>query len=88
MARHFNHRWKQTACLSQDSFAYIEVYNTRPLSLTIEVLLIKFFLFIDHWSNHLLQSGQRFQAIEFMDWRVPEKLDIFRSFLFYGHEVL
>ena len=22
MARHFNHRWKQTACLSQDLFAY------------------------------------------------------------------
>ena len=66
----------------------MKVYNTRPVSLTIEVLLINFVLFIDHWSNHLFQSNQRFQAIEFVDWRVPEKLDIFRSFLFYGHEVL
>ena len=88
LARHFNHRWKQTACSSQDTLAYIKVYNTRPVSLTIEVLLVNFVLFIDHWSNHLFQSSQPFQAIEFFDWRVPEKLDIFRSFLFYWHEML
>ena len=37
-------------------------------------------------SNPLFQSNQRFQAIEFMDRPVPEKLDM--GFLFYGHEVL
>ena len=38
-------------------------------------------------SNVLLfQSNQRFQAIEFVDRHVPEKLDM--RFLFYEHEVL
>ena len=54
--------------------------------LNLEVLLIKIIVFFDHWSNHLFQSNQRFQAIEFMDRPVPEKLD--KGFLFYGHEVL
>ena len=31
-----------------------------------------------HWSIHLFQSNQNFQAIEFVDCTVPEKLDIFR----------
>ena len=66
----------------------MKVYNTRPVSLTIELLHIKIVLFFDHWSNHLFQSNQRFQAKEFVDRPVPEKLDIFRSVLFYGHEVL
>ena len=48
----------------------MKVYNTRPVSLTIEVLLIKIFI-------HLLQSNQPFQAIEFMDRPVSEKLYIF-----------
>ena len=52
----------------------------------LEVLLIKIIVFFDHWSNHLFQSNQRFQAIEFVDRPVPEKLDM--GFLFYGHEVL
>ena len=55
-----------------------------PVSL--EVLLIKIIVFFDHWSNHLFQSNQRFQAIEFEDRPVPEKLDM--GFLFYEHEVL
>ena len=33
-----------------------------------------------------LGNNQHFQAIEFMDQPVPEKLDM--GFLFYGHEVL
>ena len=49
----------------------------------LEVLLIKIVLFFDHRSNHLFQSNQRFQAIEFVDRPVPEKLDM--GFLFYGH---
>ena len=47
---------------------------------------LRLFFFFDHWSNHLFQSNQRFQAIEFVDRHVPEKLDI--GFLFYEHEVL
>ena len=42
----------------------------------LEVLLIKIVLFFDHWSNHLFQSNQRFQAIEFVDRPVPDKLDM------------
>ena len=46
----------------------MKVYNTLPVSLTIEVLLTKIVLFFfDHWSNYLFQSNQRFQAIEFVD---------------------
>ena len=37
---------------------------------------LRLFLLFDHWSNHLFQSNQRFQAIEFMDRPVPEKLDM------------
>ena len=52
-----------------------------------EVLLIKIILFFfEHWSDHLFQNNQHFQAIEFLDQHVPEKLDM--GFLFYGHEVL
>ena len=36
----------------------------------IEVLLIKILLFLDH----LFQSNQHFQAIEFVDQPIPEKL--------------
>ena len=59
----------------------------------LEVLLIKsilfcfcFFFFFDHWSDQLFQNNQHFQAIEFLDQTIPEKLDM--GFLFYGHEVL
>ena len=48
----------------------MNIYNTRPISLTIEVLLIKVFI-------HLFQCNQRFQAIEFVDRPVSEKLFIF-----------
>ena len=48
----------------------MKVYNTWPVSL----LLIKFFFFFDHRSVHLFQSDKRFQAIEFIDRPVPEKL--------------
>ena len=53
----------------------VNVYNTRPVNFTIEVVLIKIFFF------HLFQ---RFQAIEFVNRPVPEKLDM--GFLLYGHE--
>ena len=43
----------------------------------LEVLLITIILFFfDHWSDHLFQSNQRFQAIEFVDRPVPDKLDM------------
>ena len=54
----------------------MKVYNSRPVSLNIEVLLIKIPLFLT--TIYLFQSNQRFQAIEFVDRPVPEKLDIFR----------
>ena len=53
----------------------------------LEVLLIKIILFFsDHWSDQLFQNNQHFQAIQFLDQPIPEKLDM--GFLFYGHEVL
>ena len=66
-------------------------YSPSPIfdpdfPVNLEVLLIKIIVFFDHWSNHLFQNNQRFQAIEFVDRPVPEKLD--KGFLFYGHEVL
>ena len=55
----------------------MEVYNTRPFSITIEVLLITILLFfLGHLSGRLFQGNQRFQAIEFEDRPVPEKLHI------------
>ena len=43
----------------------------------LEVLPIKIILFFsDHWSDQLFQNKQRFQAIEFLDQPVPEKLDM------------
>ena len=63
-----------------------KVYYTLPVSLTIDVLLIKIVLFFDHWSNNLFQINQRFQVIEFVERAIPEKLDM--GFPFYGHEVL
>ena len=55
----------------------MEVYNTRPFSITIEVLLITILLFfLGHLSVRLFQGNQRFQAIEFEDRPVPERLHI------------
>ena len=45
----------------------MKVYNTRPVGLTIEVLLIKILLFFDHWSYHLFRSNQRFQEIKIVN---------------------
>ena len=59
---------------------------TPDFPVNLEVLLIKIVLFFDHWRSQLLQSNQRFQAIEFVNRPVSEKLDM--RFLFYGHEVL
>ena len=71
MARHFNHRWKETSCSSQDPFEYNESLQ-HP---TIAVLLIKILIFFRPLSSlHLFQSNQRFQAILFVDRHVLEKL--------------
>ena len=55
----------------------MKVYNIRRVGphQSIEGLLIK--ILFPHWSIHLFQSNQRFQAIEFVDRSAPEKLDIF-----------
>ena len=37
---------------------------------------LRLFFFFDYLSAHLFQSNQRFQAIEFVDRPVPEKLNI------------
>ena len=50
-------------------FHLIKIYDSWPDSLTIEVLLRKIFRFFDHWSIHLFQSNQLFQAID--SWTDP-----------------
>ena len=49
----------------------VKVYNTGPVSLLLTKISSVFF---DQRSGHLFQSSQRFQAIEFVDRPVPEKL--------------
>ena len=75
MARYFVHRRKKRPAHHKTHLHTMKVYNSRPVSLTIEVLLIKIPLFLT--IIHLFQSNQRFQAIKFVDRLVPEKLDIF-----------
>ena len=45
---------------------------------------LKILLFFDHWSIHFFQSKQCFQAIEFVDWPILEKLYIFQINLPYN----
>ena len=66
MSCHFNHRWNWNV---QWKFTTPDQLATPSPSL-IEVLLIKILLFLDH----LFQSNQHFQAIEFVDQPIPEKL--------------
>ena len=55
----------------QDSFAYSESLQ-HP---TIAILLIKILIFLRPRSSvHLLQGNQPFQATEFVDLHVSEKL--------------
>ena len=68
MAHHFNPRRKYIACSSQDSFAYIESLQ----HLIIAILLIKILIFFLPLSS--VQLLQSFQAIEFGDRHVSEKL--------------
>ena len=98
----FIYSLRPTSSLIHDLFIYFifKFFLTDPRSLiprssildpdfpvNLEVLLIKIILFFfDHWSDQLFQNNQHFQAIEFLDQPVPEKLDM--GFLFYGHEVL
>ena len=71
MARLFNHRPKYIACSSQDLFAYSESLQ-HP---TIAILLIQILNYFRPFSNvHLLQSKEGFQAIEFVNRHVSEKL--------------
>ena len=50
-------------------------FNESLKHLTIAVLLIRIVLFFpDHYRVHLFKSNQRFQAIEFVDRPVVEKL--------------
>ena len=77
MARYFVRRRKKKRPAHHKTHLHtMKVYNSRPVSLNIEVLLIKIPLFLT--TIYLFQSNQRFQAIEFVDRPVPEKLDIFR----------
>ena len=98
----FIYSLRPTSPLIHDLFIYFifKFFLTDPWSLisrssildpdfpvNLEVLLIKIILFFfDHWSDQLFQNNQHFQAIEFLDQLVPEKLDM--GFLSYGHEVL
>ena len=97
----FIYSLRPTSPLIHDLFIYLfyfQVLFNRSLipdfsildpdfPVNLEVLLIKIILFFsDHWSDQLFQNNQHFQAIEFLDQLVPEKLDM--GFLSYGHEVL
>ena len=98
----FIYSLRPTSSLIHDLFIYFifKFFLTDPWSLisrssildpdfpvNLEVLLIKIILFFfDHWSDQLFQNNQHFQAIEFLDQPVPEKLDM--GFLFNGHKVL
>ena len=70
-------------CLNRSSSPYSpspildprSCFSSKSRSFT-RVLLIQIILFFDHWSNHLFQ---RFQAIEFVDRPVLEKLDVAAS---------
>ena len=66
MKRHYNHRRKLPHAHHNTDLHTIKVYYTRPVSLTIEVLLIMI-LFFDHRSIHLFQSNQSIQTIGFVD---------------------
>ena len=66
MACHFSHCWKWNV---QGKFTTPDQLAT-PSAPLIEVLLIKILLFLDH----LFQSNQHFQAIEFVDQPFLEKL--------------
>ena len=55
--------------------AYIFAYSESLQHPIIAILLIKILIFFRPLSSvHLLQSNQRFQAIEFLDRHVSEKL--------------
>ena len=91
----FIYRLRPTSPLIHDLFIYFifKFFFNRSSILdpdfpvNLEVLLIKIILFFfDHWSDQLFQNNQHFQAIEFLDQPVPEKLDM--GFLFFAHEVL
>ena len=51
----------------------MKVNNTRPVSLLLIIKILIFF-FRPLSGVHLFQSNQRFQAIEFVDRHVLEKL--------------
>ena len=68
------------------SAAHITSDPDFPVNLEVLLIKIILFFFFDHWSDQLFQNNQHFQAIEFLDQPVPEKLGM--GFLFYGHEVL
>ena len=87
----FIYSLRPTSSLIHDLFIYFifKFFLTDPWSLisrssildpdfpvNLEVLLIKIILFFFyHWSDQLFQN-QRFQAIEFLDQPVPEKLNM------------
>ena len=60
MARHFNHHRKYTACSLQDHLHTMKV-NTTPNHPSFA-------------SVHLFQSNQCFEAVEFVNRHVLEKL--------------
>ena len=81
MAPHFNHHHKN--CLLIATLICVQWKFTTPDQLASPLKFRwsfahkRFFFVFDHWSIHLFQNKQRFQAIEFMDQPIPEKPDIF-----------
>ena len=72
IARHFDHRKNKPHAHHNTHLHTMKVYNTRAVSLTFEVLLLKILFFLP--LNLII-----IQAIEFVDLPLPEKLDIFRN---------
>ena len=68
-----------THIISDPKFIYLfyfQVLFNRSLIPDFDLLLIKIILFFFSTTDQLFQNNQRFQAIEFLDQPVPEKLDI------------
>ena len=85
MAHHFNHPTLPKINLMLITKLICKQWKFQTpdqLAWPSKFCTLKLFFFFDHWSNHLFQSNQLFQVIEFVDQPVPVKVDIFRSFLF------
>ena len=78
--KHDEHGASDQSSLKITSFSNQDLvaYNESLQHLTSLLFSLRFFIFFYHWSIHLFQSDNCFQAIGFVEWPFLEKLDIFR----------